>query len=205
MTEAYLFATAGFGPDECHLALEGILKQLESEALHSGLSIEISTALHRMGVASALIAISGQGALGFASTWIGTVQWQCPSPIRSTHRRKNWFVGIFATSVPPELGDAVDIAQVQFESFRAGGPGGQHQNTTDSAVRARWRGFVAVSRSERSQHRNKAKALERLNALVSQVAGNANELAVNAQHDLHNQLQRGNPVKRFKGPKFKPF
>lgn len=58
------------------------------------------------------------------------------------------------------------LAQCRVETFRAGGPGGQHQNTTESGVRLVHlpTGVRAVARDERSQHRNRALALERLRA-----------------------------------------
>ena len=64
--------------------------------------------------------------------------------------------------IPPT--DEALLAQCRVDTFRAGGPGGQHQNTTDSAVRLTHEptGLQATSREERSQHRNRALALERL-------------------------------------------
>ena len=61
------------------------------------------------------------------------------------------------------------LAECDVTTFHAGGPGGQHQNTTDSAVRLAHRpsGIVVVSRRERSQHRNKAICLERLREKVA--------------------------------------
>jgi ribosome-associated protein len=67
---------------------------------------------------------------------------------------------------PPEIpaDDAALLAACRVETFRAGGPGGQHQNVTESAVRLTHlpTGIVVVARDERSQHRNRAIALARL-------------------------------------------
>lgn len=62
------------------------------------------------------------------------------------------------------------LAQCRVETFRAGGPGGQHQNTTDSGVRLVHlpTGIRVVARDERSQHRNRALALERLRARLEE-------------------------------------
>jgi protein subunit release factor A len=68
------------------------------------------------------------------------------------------------------------LAECDVTTFRAGGPGGQHQNTTDSAVRLRHRpsGIVVVCRGERSQHQNKTACLKRLRARIA--ARNADEV-----------------------------
>lgn len=65
---------------------------------------------------------------------------------------------------PASLSDAELLAQCDVETFRAGGPGGQHQNVTDSAVRLRHRptGLVVTCRAQRSQYLNKVDALRRL-------------------------------------------
>lgn len=66
------------------------------------------------------------------------------------------------SAVPDD--DAALLAQCDVETFRAGGPGGQHQNVTDSAVRLRHRptGLTVTCRAQRSQHMNKMDALRRL-------------------------------------------
>lgn len=70
------------------------------------------------------------------------------------------------TPVPVPADDDALLAECRVETFRAGGPGGQHQNTTESGVRLVHlpTGIRVSAREERSQHRNKAKALERLRA-----------------------------------------
>jgi peptide chain release factor len=120
-----------------------------------------------------------------------------PSPIRPHHKRKNWFVGVFRLEAPapsPELREA----DVRFETLRAGGPGGQHQNVTDSAVRATHvpTGLSVVARSERSQHRNKAAALARLAAMLGERAELKRIAADRDAWAAHERLERGGAARR---------
>jgi len=95
---------------------------------------------------------------------------------------------------------------IRFESFRAGGPGGQHQNKTESAVRAVHvpTGLVATARDERSQHRNKALAVERLMALLDAKARLAQDGEARLIHAGHRDVARGSTGLRFEGPDFQP-
>ena len=73
--------------------------------------------------------------------------------------------------VPIPEGDEALLAECRVDTFRAGGPGGQHQNTTESGVRLVHlpTGVRVTAREERSQHRNRAKALERLRAKLTEL------------------------------------
>ncbi|MGL4321628.1 MAG: peptide chain release factor-like protein [Paracoccaceae bacterium] len=94
------------------------------------------------------------------------------------------------------------LARTSQPDQQVGGPGGQHQNTTDSAVRAVWSSFSAVSRDGRSQHQNRAKALERLQALVQAAEAEARAGSKADAHARHRQMERGNPRRVFFGPDF---
>ena len=110
-----------------------------------------------------------------------------------------------AAPAPAQTPDRIHARDVTFDTFRAGGPGGQHHNTTDSAVRATHRptGLTAAAREERSQHRNKSLALERLHHLMAAQTA-IDEAAQKARHnELHHALERGNPVRCFKGHTFR--
>lgn len=200
MEQVFLLVSAGGGPMECRFAVGHVLARMRQEA--DILGVDVSCSTEEKAPASALIALAGTGSRAMAADWIGTVQWRQTSQLRPGHRRANWFVGVFDLPSPAAgLGD-VPLAEVQFSSFRAGGPGGQHQNTTDSAVRAVWRGFSAMSRDGRSQHQNKAKALERLQALVQAAEAEAHAGSKAAAHARHRQLERGTPKRVFLGPDF---
>ena len=203
-----LLLTSGRGPVECRIALAKARDALVAEARAAGLDVDCVEGRDPdgHGPGSAILVLHGVGAAELAQAWLGTIQWVAPSPVRPNHKRKNWFVGIVSLGVPPEAPRPIAPKDVRFEAFRAGGPGGQHQNKTESAVRAIHlpTGLAVVAREERSQHRNKALALERLAALVR--LGAELEAISDRQHaqTAHDSLERGRPVKRFRGAGFMP-
>ena len=203
-----LLLTSGRGPAECRIALAKVLELLVRQAYAQALDVDVAAGPDPdgWGPASAIIVLHGDGAAAFARGWIGSVQWIAQSPVRPRHKRKNWFIGIFELPPMPERPEPLAADDVRFEAFRAGGPGGQHQNKTESAVRAIHRpsGLSIVAREERSQHRNKAVALERLAALLKLVQDVALLAERRHAHAAHDRLVRGEPVKRFYGDAFLP-
>ncbi|MCA1413574.1 peptide chain release factor H [Bradyrhizobium sp. NBAIM20] len=204
-----LLFTSGRGPAECRIAVGKAVSALTAEAAALGLETDCveGPKPDGHGPASAIVVIHGGAAAAFAQPWIGAIQWVAPSPVRPHHKRKNWFFGVFELPAVPNAPKALAVQDVRFEAFRAGGPGGQHQNKTESAVRATHiaSGLSVVVREERSQHRNKALALERMAALLRLQGEVAAITAQNDAHAAHDSLERGRPVKRFKGSAFRAF
>lgn len=202
-----LLLTSGRGPAECRIAVAKAAAVLVAEATALGLDTDYLEGPNpdAHGPASAIVVVHGDAAAAFARPWIGVIQWTAQSPVRPHHKRKNWFIGIFELPPLPDAPKAISSQDVRFEAFRAGGPGGQHQNKTESAVRAVHvpSGLSIVAREERSQHRNKALALDRLAALLRLQGELAAIAARNEAHATHDQLERGRPVKRFKGADFR--
>jgi peptide chain release factor len=202
-----LLLTAGRGPAECRLAVAHALARIEAEAGAADCDCAIARGdADRHGPASAIVVLDGPAAADLARRWTqGSLLWVCRSPLRPHHGRKNWFVGIVDLPLPQQI-PALTVADIRFERFRAGGPGGQHQNKTESAVRAVHvpSGLVAIARDGRSQHRNKALALARLAALLDGRTRLADVGDNSLIHAAHDRVERGAAGLRFEGPAFRP-
>lgn len=192
-----LLISSGNGPAECRMAVAHILRCMKQEKAAN----VVESKADKYGPASAIATLAPMQ----AARWCGTTLWRCQSPLRPHHKRKNWFVGVFELSELGTLETRLQLKDLRFERFRAGGPGGQHQNTTDSAVRVVHvpSGLVAVSRDQRSQHRNKAKALARLEAMLVLAKLETDAQARESLNHLHQNLSRGSPQRVFFGTKFK--
>jgi peptide chain release factor len=199
----WVFITSGRGPGECQIAVERLARLLIDDATTAAVEavlLDVETGPH--GLLSALIAL-GAGAETLVASWEGTLQWICPSPIRQHWKRKNWFVSVNIIR-PPALAEALRDADLRFEAYRASGPGGQHVNKTMSAVRVVHlpTNTIAQAQEERSQHRNKALALARLAALLAARKTAADQAVEREKWTKHDDLQRGNPVRVYRGPDF---
>lgn len=203
MTEVILHITAGKGPQECRWVVAQLARAFAREARDAGLVCEVLDGTEEL-PASVLLRIAGEGAAAFAAARVGTNQWIGTSPQRPAHKRRNWFVGVALAPMPdaiPDLGEH-DIA---YQAMRASGPGGQHVNKTDSAVRATHlpTGLVATAQEQRSQHANRKLARLKLAMLLEEQRGQATDDARRAQWQVHQELERGNAVRVYVGPSFK--
>ncbi|MBX7531608.1 peptide chain release factor H [Qipengyuania sp. 1XM1-15A] len=204
MKEAILHLTSGKGPDECRWVVAQLAKAFADEAARIGVTCEVLDAQDEL-PASLLMRVSGDGALAFVRERTGTILWIGESPFRPRHKRRNWFVGVALAPVPEDVPDLRD-SDIDFQAMRASGPGGQHVNNTDSAVRAIHRptGLVATAQEQRSQHANRKLAKLKLAMVLEERRSSATEQVRQEQWSIHQQLERGNPVRTYAGPKFKP-
>lgn len=200
--------TANTGPEECCLAVRKALQVLLSECADAGVNAELLEQVPSNepgNMRSVLLALEGDTAHTVALRWCGSVQWTCPSPYRPGHKRKNWFIGaeVFEPDAP-NANEALQDKDLRFETLRASGPGGQHVNKTDSAVRATHvpSGLSVKVQTERSQHANKRLARALLaHKLTSAAAEDANA-ARTQRWQQHYGVERGNANRIFKGERF---
>jgi peptide chain release factor len=203
----WLQITSGQGPAECCWVVARLVEVLRREASAAGLTLDLLEATEgdKTGTfRSVLLSLDGEREANFASSWRGTVQWIGKSPYRPNHKRKNWFVGI-EVFAPPEK-PAWSEDELEVETMRASGPGGQHVNKTTSAVRITHvpTGLAVIAREERSQHRNRKLALARLADLFAKQGTKAEGNARQQRWEQHATLERGNAIRVFRGEDFKP-
>ncbi|WP_422361416.1 peptide chain release factor H [Reichenbachiella sp.] len=205
--EKIIQITSGRGPAECCWVVAKVLKLLLNEANESNIE---STILHREQgtengtLFSASLKLEGKNLDSFLTNWLGTVQWIGQSKFRKYHKRKNWFVGVNELTLNQK--NTFNSKDIRFEFTRSGGPGGQHVNKVSTAVRATHvpSGAVVFVSNSRSQLQNKHEAIKRMQEVLEIKSLEQDKKQVQASWQNHNELDRGNPVRIFKGTDFKP-
>jgi len=167
--DAYLEVNAGAGGTEAQDWAEMLLRMYVRWAEKRGYKVSMTERSdgEQAGVKSATIQVSGPNAYGWLKTESGVHRLVRISPFDAAARRQTSFASVY---VFPVIDDRIEVeinpADLKTDTFRASGAGGQHVNKTESGVRFTHipTGIVVASTQDRSQHRNRAIAMEMLKA-----------------------------------------
>jgi peptide chain release factor 2 len=168
---AYLEVHAGAGGTESQDWAEMLQRMYTRWAERHGYKVDLVDyhAGEAAGIKSATLLIKGENAYGYAKTESGVHRLVRISPYDSSARRHTSFSSVW---VYPEIDDNIEVeinpADLKIDTYRASGAGGQHVNTTDSAVRITHvpTGIIVASQNDRSQHKNRATAMNMLKARI---------------------------------------
>lgn len=198
--------TSGRGPRECEWVVAKTFAFLLVQSKKEGIKTTIldqQVGKTNRELLSVTIEFSGKKVNDFIHPWLGSIQWIGQSPFRKFHKRKNWFIGVF--EVKKQILIEFNEKDVEYQSMRSSGAGGQHVNKVSSAVRAIHvpTGIQALSMDSRSQLQNKKAALTRLKEKLNDINIGKTNAATIDKWSNHLELERGNPVKVFEGDRFR--
>ncbi len=152
------------------------------------------------GLKSATFAVNGEYAFGLLTSEIGVHRLVRISPFDQAKRRHTSFASVF---VSPEIDDSIDIVikpeDLRIDTYRSGGKGGQHVNTTDSAVRITHipTGLVTGCQNERSQHKNKERAMKMMRSKLYEYELDKKKAATRKVEDSKLEIGFGSQIRSY--------
>lgn len=200
--DTYLEIHAGAGGTESQDWAEMLQRMYQRWAERRGFGVEIVDyhAGEQAGVKAVTLLLKGENAYGHAKTESGVHRLVRISPYDSSARRHTSFSSVW---VYPVIDEDIEIeineSELRIDTFRASGAGGQHVNTTDSAVRITHEptGIVVASQSQRSQHKNKAEAVGMLKARLYEAELRRREEEANAVEASKGDIGWGNQIRSY--------
>ncbi len=200
--DAFLMINAGAGGTEAQDWAEMLLRMYTRWAERHGHKVamlEVSAG-EEAGIKSATIRISGDMAYGWLKTESGVHRLVRISPYDSNDRRHTSFASI---GVSPVIDDNIDIEieekDLRIDTYRSSGAGGQHVNTTDSAVRITHipSNIIVACQNERSQHKNKATAMSMLKARLYEAEIQRREQEASDAHEAKSDIGWGHQIRSY--------
>jgi peptide chain release factor 2 len=200
--DTFIEIHAGAGGTESQDWAEMLLRMYSRWAEQRGYKVEVIEyqAGEQAGIKSATIQVKGENAYGYAKTESGVHRLVRISPYDSSARRHTSFSSVW---VYPVIDDdfEVDINEgdLKIDTYRASGAGGQHVNTTDSAVRITHipTGIIVASQNDRSQHKNRATAMGMLKARIWEAEMRRREEAASAEHAAKSEIGWGHQIRSY--------
>lgn len=190
--------TSGKGSIECEFFVGKTFSLMKKEMEQLKISFKILEIIEGEIEGFQSITLEVENAENFIESWIGTLQFIAKSKFRPNHKRKNWFIGVFEIKNFKEL--IINDKELQFQTMRSSGNGGQNVNKVNSAVRVTHlpTKIQVVAMDSRSQLENKKLAIERLKLKILEWNAQKSSEQKENQWMNHLQLERGNPKKIIK-------
>jgi len=200
--DCYIEIHAGAGGTESQDWAQMLMRMYMRWAERRGYKIELigTNPGEEAGIKSATLLIQGHNAYGWSKTESGVHRLVRISPFDSNARRHTSFASAWAY---PVIDNSIDIEiedkDVRIDTYRASGAGGQHVNTTDSAVRITHipTGIVVQCQNQRSQHKNKATAWDMLRARLYEVELQRREEEAQAQAAAKSDIGWGHQIRSY--------
>lgn len=201
-SNAFIDIQSGSGGTEAQDWAEMLLRMYLRWGERKGFEVELmeASAGEVAGIKSATIHFKGEYAFGWLRTETGVHRLVRKSPFDSGNRRHTSFSSVF---VYPEVNEDIDVeinpADLRVDTYRAQGAGGQHVNTTDSAVRITHEpsGIVVQCQNERSQHKNKATAMSMLKAKLYEMELMKQNEEKQAAEDAKSDIGWGSQIRSY--------
>ena len=199
---AYLDIQAGSGGTEAQDWAEMLLRMYLRWGEDKGFKTTLveASAGEVAGLKSATVQFEGEYAFGWLRTETGVHRLVRKSPFDSGGRRHTSFASVF---VSPEIDDNIEIdinpADLRVDTYRSSGAGGQHVNTTDSAVRITHEpsGIVTSCQTERSQHQNRDNAMKQLRAKLFEMEMLKRSAEKQAMEDSKADIGWGSQIRSY--------
>ncbi|MCH4025454.1 peptide chain release factor 2 [Acetobacter fabarum] len=200
--DCYLEVNAGAGGTEAQDWAEMMLRMYTrwAEAHDYKVTLIESSEGEQAGLKSATILVSGPNAYGWLKTEAGVHRLVRISPFDAAARRQTSFASVW---VYPVIDDSIEIeindADLKVDTFRASGAGGQHVNKTDSAIRITHipTGIVVACQTDRSQHRNRATAMQMLRARMYEAELQRREAAAAEAEAAKTDIGWGHQIRSY--------
>ena len=200
--DSYIEINAGAGGTESQ-DWAGMLQRMYTRwAERRGMKVELIDyhAGEQAGIKSATLLVKGENAYGYAKVESGVHRLVRISPYDSAARRHTSFSSVW---VYPVIDDNIEVeineSELRIDTYRASGAGGQHINTTDSAVRITHlpTGIVVQCQNQRSQHKNKAEAYNQLRARLYERELAEREAVANAENATKTDIGWGHQIRSY--------
>ncbi len=194
---------AGAGGTDAQDWTEMLLRMYSRWAERRGFSVEVDEATEgtEAGLLSATFIVTGRFAYGWLSAERGVHRLVRISPFDSQARRQTSFASLDVTPLLDDSAGEVEIDEkdLRIDTFRSSGAGGQHINKTDSAIRITHlpTGIVVSCQNERSQHQNKARAMQILEAKLSERARAQRQAEMDALSGVRSDNAWGSQIRSY--------